>query len=179
MTAYFLVRDASSETPAPSPCRIEIQVSPDGQYSFLFALGDGPLEPVPAQAVQMQAGVISLLLNGHSFEARLDVAPQGTAILLNGRRYEFSSYDPRSLKSRRAAAHSDDGPRTLHSPMPGRVLRILLAPGDPVKAQQGVLVVEAMKMQNELKSPKDGTVSAILVKEGDTVTAGQSLATIT
>jgi biotin carboxyl carrier protein len=63
--------------------------------------------------------------------------------------------------------------------MPGRVLRILVPAGSPVKAQQGILVVEAMKMQNELKSPKEGTVARILVAEGDTVTAGQALATIT
>jgi biotin carboxyl carrier protein len=114
-----------------------------------------------------------------SLEARLDLSPTSSAVVIRGHRYEFSLEDPRSLRSRRAGAGAADGPRTLHSPMPGRVIRILLPQGSEVAAQQGVLVVEAMKMQNELKSPKAGVVTKMLVSEGDTVAAGQPLATIT
>jgi biotin carboxyl carrier protein len=138
---------------------------------------------VAVNALELQPGLLSLLFTPpsgerQSLEARLDVAPTGTAIVLNGRRYEFSIEDPRSLRSRRAASGGTDGPRTLNSPMPGRVIRILAPQGTTVEAKQGILVVEAMKMQNELKSPRAGVVSKILVSEGETVAAGQALATI-
>ena len=161
------------------PCRLEVRApAAGGAPQFFFARGDNQLEEIPAEAVTLEPGILSIVTGGRSLEARLDVTPQSTAVLLNGRRYEFSQFDPRSLKARRTAAGGDDGPRTLKSPMPGRVLRILVPAGNPVSAQQGILVVEAMKMQNELKSPKEGTVTRILVAEGDTVTAGQPLAII-
>jgi biotin carboxyl carrier protein len=62
--------------------------------------------------------------------------------------------------------------------MPGRVVRVLVEKGDSVAAHQAVLVIEAMKMQNELKSPKDGCVAEIRVSPGDTVAAGDTLAII-
>ena len=62
--------------------------------------------------------------------------------------------------------------------MPGKVVKVLVAVGDEVKSGQGVVVVEAMKMENELKSPKDGKVKAVAVKEGQAVEAGQSLVTL-
>ena len=60
--------------------------------------------------------------------------------------------------------------------MPGKVVRLLVSQGDPVEAGQGIAVVEAMKMQNEMKSARAGTVISLSVKEGDTVSAGQVLA---
>jgi biotin carboxyl carrier protein len=62
--------------------------------------------------------------------------------------------------------------------MPGKVIRVLIKPGDAVKAGQGLVVVEAMKMQNELKALRDGTVASVSAREGATVTAGEVLATI-
>jgi biotin carboxyl carrier protein len=62
--------------------------------------------------------------------------------------------------------------------MPGKVVKVLVAVGDEVKAGQGVVVVEAMKMENELKSPKDGKVKAVAAKEGQAVEAGQNLITL-
>ncbi len=178
MTLYLLIDG--------EPCRLEIRTPAGGDApEFWFAKKDGPLEQISAEAVALEPGILSITAGGRSsaggrsLEARLDVTPQSTAVLLNGRRYEFSQFDPRSLQARRATGGGDDGPRTLKSPMPGRVLRILVAAGGAVVAHQGVLVVEAMKMQNELKSPKEGTVSRVLVAEGDTVTAGQTLAIIT
>ncbi len=62
--------------------------------------------------------------------------------------------------------------------MPGRLVRVLVARGDAVAAHQGVVVIEAMKMQNELKSPKNGKVAELRVAPGDTVSAGDVLAVI-
>jgi len=72
----------------------------------------------------------------------------------------------------------DHGPRKLTAPMPGKVVRLLANQGAEVEAGAGILVVEAMKMQNELKSPKKGTIQKILVREGATVNAGDVLAIV-
>jgi biotin carboxyl carrier protein len=70
------------------------------------------------------------------------------------------------------------GPLAVKSPMPGKVVKVLVKPGDEVKAGQGVVVVEAMKMENELKSPRDGKVQTVAVAEGQAVESGQTLATL-
>jgi biotin carboxyl carrier protein len=62
--------------------------------------------------------------------------------------------------------------------MPGKVVRILTTPGAQVKAGQGIVVIEAMKMQNELRSPRDGKITAILVQEGKAVNAGEVVAVV-
>ncbi|ASI98250.1 acetyl-CoA carboxylase biotin carboxyl carrier protein subunit [Thermococcus celer] len=67
------------------------------------------------------------------------------------------------------------GEGVVTAPMPGKILRILVKEGDSVKTGQGLLVLEAMKMENEIPSPKDGVIKKILVKEGDTVDTGQAL----
>jgi biotin carboxyl carrier protein len=76
------------------------------------------------------------------------------------------------------AEHTEAGRKQLLAPMPGKVVRILLNEGDEVEAGQGIVIVEAMKMQNEIKSPKSGRVVAMRVSEGDTVTANQVLAVV-
>lgn len=120
--------------------------------------------------------VLSLLLAGKSYSFKRDAS--SSALVLNGRRFEVEVRDPRSLRSRRAAAGVEDGPRKLTAPMPGKVVRVIVPAGQTVEAGQGVLVVEAMKMQNELKSPKAGKVQKILVSEGSAVNAGDVLAIV-
>ncbi|MCD6559120.1 MAG: biotin/lipoyl-binding protein, partial [Palaeococcus sp.] len=67
------------------------------------------------------------------------------------------------------------GGNVVSAPMPGKILRILVKEGEQVKTGQGLLVLEAMKMENEIPSPKDGIIKSILIKEGDTVDTGQAL----
>jgi biotin carboxyl carrier protein len=76
------------------------------------------------------------------------------------------------------AAAKPAGAASLRAPMPGRVVKILARAGDAVKAGGGVLVVEAMKMENELRAPRDGTVKELRVTEGAAVEAGQELAIV-
>jgi len=71
-----------------------------------------------------------------------------------------------------------EGPKRITAPMPGKVVRVVAPPGTRVEAGQGVIVIEAMKMQNELKSPKKGTVQRIVASEGAAVNAGDTLAII-
>jgi biotin carboxyl carrier protein len=86
--------------------------------------------------------------------------------------------DPRRLRANAAESAHAGGAAEIRTAMPGKVVRILVSEGDAVKAGDGVLVVEAMKMQNEMKAPKDGSVIQIKIKEGDTVSAGDILAVI-
>jgi len=70
------------------------------------------------------------------------------------------------------------GPQRLTAPMPGKIVKVLVKPGDTVAARQGLVVIEAMKMENELRASREGQVKDVLVKEGDLVEAGRLLAVI-
>lgn len=124
--------------------------------------------PVAAEVRLLKPDVLSLIIDGRQYRCILD----GNAVVIAGRRCEFEVADPRSLKTSRGQGAGTEGVRTLKAPMPGRVVRVLVAVGDEVDAQQGLVVIEAMKMQNELKSPKAGRVVRVAVAEGDTVQAG-------
>jgi biotin carboxyl carrier protein len=121
--------------------------------------------------------VYSVLLDGRMYDARVEETPTGLVVVIDGYRFEMEVRDPRRW-SRKDAARAGDGVQTVVAPMPGKVVRVLVAQGDEVKAGQGLLVVEAMKMQNEIKAARAGRVLSLTVKEGATVAAGQVLATI-
>jgi biotin carboxyl carrier protein len=127
-----------------------------------------------AEARVLAPGVISLVVAGRQYRCVLD----GDSVLIDGRRYAFEVDDPRSLAGRRRAGGAASGPRPVKSPMPGRVVRLLVEPGDEVDEHQGVVVIEAMKMQNELKAPKAGHIASIAVAAGDTVGAGDVLVVV-
>jgi biotin carboxyl carrier protein len=161
-------------------CEIEIagnkrrltihQAEEPGQWQFQL---DG--QPESADAVLVEPGVLSLLLDGKSYRVLLDSRPEGNAVILGERRIPYVAVDPRSLRSRSGLESQDAGATSIAAPMPGRVVRVLVAPGDRVEAQQGVIVVEAMKMQNELKAPRSGVVAQMPVAAGATVQSGQVL----
>jgi biotin carboxyl carrier protein len=126
-----------------------------------------------ADIVETEPGVYSVLAGGVSFEARVE----GGEVVIGGQRFPFEIEDRRKWKRSDRAAGTH-GSAVLAAVMPGKIVRILVSIGDEVKAGQGIMVIEAMKMQNELKAPRDGYVTAINVKENDSVNAGASLATI-
>lgn len=130
-----------------------------------------------ASVLECEPGIFSILLGGRSYEAKVVPGPNGYYVDLRGHRSTVEVRDPRML-SRKGRAGAGDGRQSLVAPMPGKVVRLLVAAGDKVEAGAGVAVVEAMKMQNEMKSPKAGTVTEVAVKEGDTVQAGDTLAVI-
>lgn len=136
-------------------------------------------EPVALDVLQPEPDVLSLLWEARSYEIRRERAPEGPLRLeVNGQRVTAKVRDPRSLRSRRAAGDILEGPQRLTASMPGKVVRILAPEGTQVEAGQGVLVVEAMKMQNEVKAPKAGVVAKILAQEGAAVNAGDALAIV-
>jgi biotin carboxyl carrier protein len=140
-----------------------------------FQLGDTP--PRDANVETPEPGVYSVLLDGRSYDAFVEDAPTGLVVTIEGHRFEIEARDPRRW-SRKTAGAGSDAVQSILSPMPGKVIRVLAAPGDPVVPGQGIIVVEAMKMQNELKSNRTGRVLTVPAKEGTTVTAGELLATI-
>ena len=126
-----------------------------------------------ATAVEVEPGVYSVLSAGRSWEVRVTA----DEITIDGHRFRFEVEDPRQWK-RSGAGAGAQGRTAILAPMPGKIVRILVAVGDEVAAGQGIVVVEAMKMQNEMKAAKAGRVTAIEVKENDSVTAGAVLAVI-
>jgi biotin carboxyl carrier protein len=135
---------------------------------------DAPVE-YTFDLVETEAGVYTVLIEGRSYEA-IVLAPG--QISVNGVAFDVEVFDPRSLRGRRGAA-SSDGPQSIAAPMPGKIVRVLVAAGDEVAAGQGLVVVEAMKMQNEMKSPRAGRVAEVKIAAGATVTAGEILLVIT
>jgi biotin carboxyl carrier protein len=135
-------------------------------------------EPIQADAVMPRRDVISIIIGGAHYEVKRERTPTDVHYWVKNSRFAVEIRDPRSLRSRKAAAATGEGPQKLLAPMPGKVVRVILPAGSQVEAGQGVLVVEAMKMQNELKSPKHGTVTQVLVAEGASVTAGEVLAIV-
>ena len=136
-------------------------------------------EPVDADAVEIAPNNFSVLLNGKSHEILVTPSPNGTLTLQAAHR-EFVAevIDPRAWRGRRHGALEAEGRQQVLAPMPGKIVRVLVQVGERVEAGQGLLVVEAMKMQNEIRSPKSGTVDRLLVKEGQPVNAGEVLAWI-
>jgi biotin carboxyl carrier protein len=134
-------------------------------------------QPVDADAVEIAPHTLSILLNGQSHEIRITPASGGKLKLQTGTQdFTAEVVDPRAWSGRRHGLVEAEGRQQIVAPMPGKVVRLLVKAGDHVEAGQGLLVVEAMKMQNEIRSPKSGTVERVLAKEGQPVTAGEVLA---
>ena len=134
---------------------------------------------IDADVNEVEPGVFSVLLNGESHEVRVTPQADGTLTLQTGHE-EFAAevFDPRAWRGRRHAGVEAEGRQQIAAPMPGKVVRVMVQAGDKVEAGQGLVVVEAMKMQNEIRSPKSGTVERLVAKEGQPVNAGEVLAVV-
>lgn len=152
--------------------RVELQKIENGWFCKV----DG--DEIKLDAVSTQDGVLSILLDGNSYEVKQETTGTDSNIVVGGVRFPAQVRDPRSLRSRRGAETGSEGVKKIVAPMPGKVVRILAQAGTAVEQGQGVIVIEAMKMQNELKSPKKGIVKKLTVREGTAVEAGQSLAEV-
>src|SRR5438445_4133573 len=125
-----------------------------------------------------ESDVLSVLLDGRSYEVKRQVTPMGTRLLIGDAAFDVEVRDPRSFRARKRGAGLGEGPQKITSPMPGKVVRVLAPEGTEVEAGQGVIVIEAMKMQNEMKSPKKGKVQKIVSAQGAAVNAGDVLAIV-
>jgi biotin carboxyl carrier protein len=147
----------------------------DGEHVSL----DGEIYRIDFEPVSNQP-VFSLLINGQSYEAHVYQSDEGLQVLLHGTFYLAKVEDERERRLRAAAGGraDDTGEYLLKSPMPGLVVSIPVKEGQPVEKGQVLVVLESMKMQNELKSPRDGTVSRIRVDVGETVEQKQTILSV-
>ncbi len=130
-----------------------------------------------ASVAEVAPNTFSVLLNGESHQIRIAPRTNGTLTLYSGfAEYQAEVSDPRLWRGRKHGALQAEGRQQITAPMPGKVVRVLVSEGDAVEAGQGLLVVEAMKMQNEIRSPKAGKVEKLLAKENQAVNAGDVLA---
>ena len=153
-------------------CRLELQKKEEHWECRL----DG--REISIHAVQVSADTLSILIDGKSFEVKHEPTGEGLAVFVRGKRYEVSVEDPRSWRGRTRAAPDDAGPQKLIASMPGKVVRLLAREGDTVLSGQGIAVVEAMKMQNEIRSPRNGVLRKLLAHEGMKVNAGEVLGVV-
>ena len=134
--------------------------------SLLVDTRDG-LQAVPDKPVS--SNEVSVTTDPVTGQLTVHVGSTPIAVTLNGRR-RWGRKDE--------GAASGSGPQRLIAPMPGKVVRVLVKAGDPVTARQAIVVVEAMKMENELRAGRDGTVAEVHVREGMSVDAGALLLVI-
>jgi len=132
---------------------------------------------VEADVVEVSPGVYSILMDGAAFEVQVEAAQPALVVAVGGHRFPARVLDPRQWQGRRGGAAEAEGRQQIVAPMPGKVVRVLVAQGEKVEAGRGVVVVEAMKMQNEIRSPKTG-IERLLVAEGQAVNAGEIVAIV-
>jgi len=132
--------------------------------------------PLDADVVDVAPYTFSILLRGRVHEVRVAAAPNGTLQIQDGlQTFTAEVVDPRAWRRRRHGDVEAEGRQQVAAPMPGKIVRVLVKAGDKVEAGQGLVVVEAMKMQNEIRSPKSGTVERVLANEGQAVNNGDVL----
>ena len=129
-------------------------------------------------AVLTRPNVLSLLLDGKAYEIKRELTPGDLHLWVGSSRYSVEVSDSRSFRNRKGGTATNQGPQRLAAAMPGKVVRILLQEGARVEAGQGILVIEAMKMQNEIKSPKAGRIQRVMVNDGDALNAGDVVAIV-
>jgi biotin carboxyl carrier protein len=140
---------------------------------------DGRVQEVDFESVSGQP-VYSLIIDGKSYESYVYETEEGWQVLTRGRQYNLTVEDEREKRLRAAAGNgvAESGEYHLKAPMPGLIVAIPVNEGDRVEKGQVILILESMKMQNELKSPKAGTVGRIRVKQGETVEQRQALMSV-
>lgn len=131
------------------------------------------------ESSEPEPSVFLLKENGKVYQAFVSpTADAGIQVRVGTNEFEVELTDPKRLRGAGGSAGQTDGLAEIKTAMPGKVVRILKAEGEAVAKGESVIVVEAMKMQNEMRSPKDGTISSLLVAEGETVGAGDVLLVI-
>lgn len=168
----YIAKDLSK--PKDKAVTLDIESLGDDRYSVLI---DGQRIEVESQPLP---GLGMTLRQGSStFVAEFEEKADEIAVLLRGQVNRFDVVDERQSILRAAnAVFEVEGRQTINSPMPGKVVKVFVKAGDVVTEGQGLVVVEAMKMENELKSPKAGTVLEVVAKEGQAVENGAKLVVV-
>lgn len=164
----YEVREKKSKE---EPLRIDLLELDEGVYEITI---DG--ETLRVDAAKSGRTIYSVIENGRQFEATVD--PRGSRdfdVLVRGRLFHLEAVDERSRLLAQTSKMAASGPQSIEAEMPGKVATVKCKPGETVAEGQGVVVVEAMKMENEIPSPIDGVVKEIAVEAGQTVETGDLL----
>ena len=162
---------------------------PDSEYDVSLNMMDGAVavevdgRHYEIAVRELARGEYLLISGANVYKCRVEqksesASGESFAIVLRGRNYDVAIIDPKRLRSGQSSAAHHAGAAEIVSPMPGKIVRVLVKTGANVEAGEGIIVVEAMKMQNEMKAPKAGVVVSINAAEGATVSAGDVLAVI-
>ena len=152
----------------------KVAIEPAGQAGQFTVVVKGRKRVVDASWIDAQT--LSLIDGPVAREVRLHPRDGSLGVVIDGRM--FDAVISRKDRGKKATEPSSDGRRTIKAPMPGRIMRVLVAVGDRVAARQPVVVVEAMKMENELRAPGNGVVMEVHAQEGAAVDAGTVLVVI-
>jgi biotin carboxyl carrier protein len=170
------VKPRAGGTGKEAPKKRELTVEPlgDGRYAVTL---DGTKHQI--EALGLPHGAVSMLVDGDSHAVEFEEKGDEVAVLLKGQLTLVDIVDERRARMREAtAAFTVEGKQTITSPMPGKIVKVFVKVGDAVTEGQPVVVVEAMKMENELKAPKAGKVLEVTAAEGSTVENGAKLLVI-
>jgi biotin carboxyl carrier protein len=156
------------------PVPVDIEPLDKGRFALTL---DGQRHEVDALA--LDHGAVSLIVDGESFSVEFDESGDEVAVLVRNQVTRIDVADERKLRLRAArTGFVAEGRQVVTAPMPGKLVKVLVKVGDEVKEGQGLVVVEAMKMENELKSPKSGKVTELYVPEGTLVEQNAKLVAV-
>ena len=165
--------------------KLKAQISDTTHEISLITIENGVTAEIDGRHYELEVrenpGGVLLIKNGTAvYRCRVEAKRETGKyeVSLRGRSYPISIIDRKRLRSGQNAAGHGHGTAEIVSPMPGKVVRVLVEQGNTVEAGAGIIVVEAMKMQNEMKAPKAGVVISINATAGATVNAGDVLAVI-
>jgi len=166
--------------------KLKAEVTGKGHQISIQSHESGVVAEIDSRRYQLELRDLGdneyLLIDGNTvYNCRIENNPHHPdeiEVSLRGVSYTVKLTDPKRLRSAQSGAEHDKGVAQILAPMPGKVVRILVDAGAEVEAGAGILVVEAMKMQNEMKAPKAGHVVSIDAEVGSTVNAGDVLAVI-
>jgi glutaconyl-CoA/methylmalonyl-CoA decarboxylase subunit gamma len=168
---YYVALDPN---PATAPVVVDLNEIPNGA---LEAQVDGRTVEIDAVAL---GGRLNVRVDGKVVDLTTEATPPDVGIVANGHRSYVRVQSERMRSAEQAKSSSvSASDRVVKSPMPGRVVKVLVAEGDTVAAGQGLMVLEAMKMENEVRARVAGTVGQVHVKAGATVEGNAKLITLT
>ncbi|MBV9217309.1 MAG: biotin/lipoyl-binding protein [Acidobacteria bacterium] len=164
---------------------MKLQAEIDGKIEEVILVRQGDLvrasvggREYELTASEPETGVHLFKVDGRVFEAGVSSKGNEFSVDVGGQQVGLTLVDPKRLRGSGSGDHHSEGRAEIKTAMPGKVVRILVESGQQVAKGDAVIIVEAMKMQNEMKSPKDGSIAEIRASEGDTVGAGDVLVVI-
>lgn len=167
---YFVSLDPTSSEP---PTHVDIVELPSGQLDVKFGGKSVAVDVLPV------GDRLSIVVDGRVVDLTVEGSPPDVGVIASGRRAYMRVESERMRSADQAKrSKSGDGEKLVRSPMPGRVVRVLVAKGDTVTVGQPIVVVEAMKMENEVRAKAAATVVDVHVATGDTVEGNAKLVTL-